>query len=410
MASWPVRGCWTASGGDAPADPGVGPGRVRQDHPARLVARRPTTAGVAWLSLDASDADPASFWTVRGHRAAGAVARRRRRVAGAASRPHPRRPSSVLTALVNELADGAGRGVAGARRLPRRRRPGGRTGHDLPSRPPAAAAARRARHPLRSRPARWRAAGPRRAHRGPRRRPPLHARPRRPRSSTAPGLRPHAPTRSRPSRSAPRAGSPACSWPRSPCGGATTSRDFIDGFTGSNRFVIDYLVDEVLARQPAPVRDFLLRTAVLDRLTGPLCDAVTGPRRRQPRCSQDLERDNLFVVPLDDRRRLVPLPPPVRRRPPRSPARRASRPGAGAAPAGQRLVRRARPRRRRRPARPGRRRRRPRRLPDGVGAAGDAPRPAGQPAAGLDRGRCPTPRAAQPGAQHRLGWSLADDR
>ena len=51
---------------------------------------------------------------------------------------------------------------------------------------------------------------------------------------------------------------------------------FIEAFTGSNRFVIDYLADEVLARQPAEVRDFLLRTAVLDRLTGPLCDAVTG--------------------------------------------------------------------------------------------------------------------------------------
>ena len=51
---------------------------------------------------------------------------------------------------------------------------------------------------------------------------------------------------------------------------------FIEAFTGSNRFVIDYLADEVLARQPAEVRDFLLRTAVLDRLTGALCDAVTG--------------------------------------------------------------------------------------------------------------------------------------
>ena len=56
---------------------------------------------------------------------------------------------------------------------------------------------------------------------------------------------------------------------------------FIEAFTGSNRFVIDYLADEVLARQPAEVRDFLLRTAVLDRFTGPLCDAVTG-RPRAP--------------------------------------------------------------------------------------------------------------------------------
>ena len=114
---------------------------------------------------------------------------------------------------------------------------------------------------------------------------------------------------------------------------------FIEAFTGSNRFVIDYLADEVLARQPAQVRDFLLRTAVLDRLTGPLCDAVTGGADGA-RMLEDLERGNLFVVPLDDRALLVPLPPPVRRRPARAPARRAPRPGAGSAPAGQRLVRR----------------------------------------------------------------------
>ncbi|HLL65920.1 MAG TPA: LuxR C-terminal-related transcriptional regulator [Micromonosporaceae bacterium] len=77
---------------------------------------------------------------------------------------------------------------------------------------------------------------------------------------------------------------------------------FIEGFTGSNRFVIDYLADEVLARQPAPVRDFLLRTAVLDRLTGPLCDAVTG-RADGTRTLADLDRGNLFLVPLDDHRR-----------------------------------------------------------------------------------------------------------
>ena len=76
---------------------------------------------------------------------------------------------------------------------------------------------------------------------------------------------------------------------------------FIEAFTGSNRFVIDYLVDEVLARQPAPVRDFLLRTAVLDRLAGPLCDAVTG-RPDGTAMLEDLERDNLFLLPLDTER------------------------------------------------------------------------------------------------------------
>ncbi len=76
---------------------------------------------------------------------------------------------------------------------------------------------------------------------------------------------------------------------------------FIDAFTGSHRFVIDYLADEVLARQPAEVREFLLRTAVLDRLTGPLCDAVTG-RTDGARTLDYLDRANLFLVPLDGRR------------------------------------------------------------------------------------------------------------
>ncbi len=77
--------------------------------------------------------------------------------------------------------------------------------------------------------------------------------------------------------------------------------DFIEAFTGSNRFVIDYLADEVLARQPDAVRDFLLRTAILDRLTGPLCDAVSGQSGGTAMLA-DLERANLFVVPLDTER------------------------------------------------------------------------------------------------------------
>lgn len=76
---------------------------------------------------------------------------------------------------------------------------------------------------------------------------------------------------------------------------------FIEAFTGSNRFVVDYLADEVLAQQPVEVREFLLRTSVLDRLTANLCAAVTG----QPDSGEvldRLDRDNLFVVPLDDNR------------------------------------------------------------------------------------------------------------
>ena len=76
---------------------------------------------------------------------------------------------------------------------------------------------------------------------------------------------------------------------------------FIAGFAGDDRYVFDYLVEEVLAHQPQPVRDFLLRSAVLDRLTGPLCDAVLA-RDDSGAMLQTLERANLFLVALDDRR------------------------------------------------------------------------------------------------------------
>jgi LuxR family maltose regulon positive regulatory protein len=76
---------------------------------------------------------------------------------------------------------------------------------------------------------------------------------------------------------------------------------FIAGFAGDDRYVVDYLGEEVLARQPAAVREFLLRTSILERLTGPLCDAVTG-RTGGRATLVALERANLFVVPLDDKR------------------------------------------------------------------------------------------------------------
>lgn len=78
--------------------------------------------------------------------------------------------------------------------------------------------------------------------------------------------------------------------------------EFIEAFAGSNRFVIDYLADEVLARQTSDLREFLLDTSILDRLTGPLCSAVTGGTDGTQMLT-DLERSNLFVVPLDAERR-----------------------------------------------------------------------------------------------------------
>lgn len=76
---------------------------------------------------------------------------------------------------------------------------------------------------------------------------------------------------------------------------------FISRFAGNDRYVVDYLVDEVLQRQPEDVRDFLSQSSVLERLSGPLCDAVTD-RRDSREMLEALERANLFVVSLDDRR------------------------------------------------------------------------------------------------------------
>jgi len=76
---------------------------------------------------------------------------------------------------------------------------------------------------------------------------------------------------------------------------------FIQAFAGDHRYIVDYLVAEVLQRQPEPVRSFLLQTAILDRLNGPLCDAVTTLERGSARL-EALQRGNFFVIPLDDKR------------------------------------------------------------------------------------------------------------
>jgi LuxR family maltose regulon positive regulatory protein len=104
---------------------------------------------------------------------------------------------------------------------------------------------------------------------------------------------------------------------------------FVQAFTGSNRFVLDYFVEEVLQRQPEHIQRFLLQTSVLDRLTGPLCDALLAPQDRQwdfgageapssasvvqvpfsslqspsQQILENLEAANLFIIPLDSERR-----------------------------------------------------------------------------------------------------------
>jgi LuxR family maltose regulon positive regulatory protein len=79
-------------------------------------------------------------------------------------------------------------------------------------------------------------------------------------------------------------------------------RGFINSFTGSHRYVLDYLIDEVLRHRPPGTRSFLLQTAILERLSGPLCDAVTQRENSQHNL-EALEAANLFIVPMDNDRR-----------------------------------------------------------------------------------------------------------
>jgi len=84
--------------------------------------------------------------------------------------------------------------------------------------------------------------------------------------------------------------------------GRNNVQNFVQAFTGSHRYVIDYLADEVLTRQPDTTRQFLLQTSVLGRLSGPLCDVVTG-RTDSQQVLELLEATNLFLIPLDNDRR-----------------------------------------------------------------------------------------------------------
>ncbi|MFO7697872.1 MAG: LuxR C-terminal-related transcriptional regulator [Anaerolineae bacterium] len=86
--------------------------------------------------------------------------------------------------------------------------------------------------------------------------------------------------------------------------GQESTASFIQSFTGSHHFVLDYLLEEVLHRQSESIQAFLLRTSILERLCGPLCDAVlASPTASGQATLEYLERANLFIVPLDSERR-----------------------------------------------------------------------------------------------------------
>ena len=84
--------------------------------------------------------------------------------------------------------------------------------------------------------------------------------------------------------------------------GRADTHKLINSFTGSNRLILDYLIEDVLKQQPETIQAFLLQTAILDRLNGSLCDAVMGQENSQ-KILEQLERANLFIVPLDNERR-----------------------------------------------------------------------------------------------------------
>jgi LuxR family transcriptional regulator, maltose regulon positive regulatory protein len=86
--------------------------------------------------------------------------------------------------------------------------------------------------------------------------------------------------------------------------GHQSPASFIKSFTGNHHFVLDYLVEEVLQRQPESIQTFLLHTSILDRLCGSLCDAVLlNPYASGKETLEYIERANLFLVPLDNERR-----------------------------------------------------------------------------------------------------------
>ena len=208
----------------------------------------------------------------------------------------------------------------------------------LPARPPAARAAPGDRQPGRSPASRspacalvaswWRSA-----------RPTCDSRPTRRRRTSTTGWDSSSPsTMSLPWRGGPRGGSPRCSSRRSRCRVATTSPGSSTGFAGDDRYVVDYLVEEVVQRLSDPRPE--VPAADLD--PGAAQRTVVRRRHRPGRRQGDAGGAGpAQPLPGPARRPspLVPLPPPLRRRAACAPARRAARPGAGPPSAGQRLVR-----------------------------------------------------------------------
>ena len=286
---------------------------------------------VAWLSLDAGDNDPARFW----RHAVAALDRARpgigERVGPLLGPPAPPSFEGLVTALINELAaePDADQAAAGPRRLPpdrARSRCTSRSGscsstgrRDCAWCWPAAATRRW----------RWRGCGP--AGSWPSCAPPSCGSPP---DEAAALLRQAAAGRpALPDAAVAALAARTEGWAAGlqlaalSLRGQHDAAGFVAAFTGSHRYVLDYLAEEVLERQGEQVRTFLLETSVLERLSGPLCDAVTG-RAGQPGAAGGGRTGRAVRDPAGRGARLVALPPPVRRPAPRPPAARTARPRA----------------------------------------------------------------------------------
>ena len=250
---------------------------------------------VAWLSLDAGDNDPARFW----RHAVAALDRARPgtgdRVAPLLGPPAPSSFGGLVTALINDLAGGEARlvlddyHVIGARQVHEslaflaEHRPAGIC-VVLASRsdPPLPLARLRARGQLTE----------------------IRAAELRFTPAEAAELLRHAAS-ALPDGSVAALAARTEGWPAGlqlaalSLRGHDDAAGFVAAFTGSHRYVLDYLAEEVLEQQDQQLRTFLLETSVLDRLSGPLCDAVTGREGSQALLEQ-AERAGLFVIPLDE--------------------------------------------------------------------------------------------------------------
>ena len=256
----------------------------------------------AWLSLDRGDNEPASFWTyvIAALQTAGAGARGSAR-SRSCRRPQPPPIEAVLATLLNELSAVPDDvvlvlddyHVVDAPEV-----------HDgmaflLDHLPPQIAPGDR--QPRRSGAAAGPPARARRARRDPRRRPALHARRGRRVPQRGDGLGAHGGGCRSAGGRAPKAGSPRSSWRRSRCRGETTSPASSPASPATTATSSTTWSRRSCSASPSAVRSFLLQTSILDRLSGPLCDAVTGQDGGKAML-EALDRGNLFVVPLDDRR------------------------------------------------------------------------------------------------------------